>query len=376
MESFHTRIRENIRRFFLFANYLLWLVLSPSKFKKVNNKEIKKVLIISFGAIGELLILTPLVVALKKDLDCEISFMISSENKNVFKHNPDISEVIVHQNNFKKDIQELKKRKFNLAMIVFPGSFKYSFMCLLAGIKYQIGWGNDFRRGPPLFFNKNMLQGKRKPIVEDNLDIIRLIGIDNENPKIKFYTSKKEEENVRKKLKKLKVKEYIIIHPGFGRMNDVKNPTRLWPIERYAKVIDYLSKKYPYDILIEGSKNEKEINEKVLKLTKEKNKIINVTGLFNLEELGYLISKSKLVICPNTSIVHFASVYETPLVELEGFGRKYQWVPLMKDKNYKILHHNEVCTGCNEMDCRKKNNECMKAITVEEVIKSINQILG
>ena len=179
MESVHTKIKEFFRTTLMFINYILWILLSPSKFQKINNKEIKNIVIISFGAIGELLILTPLISALKKELNCKISFIISKEGNNIFKENPNVSEVIIYKEHFKENILELKKKNFDLA-IILPGSFKDSLMCRLAGIKYQIGLGKyNTTRGPSLFFNKNFFKTKKQHVVQDNLDVIRQIGIDN-----------------------------------------------------------------------------------------------------------------------------------------------------------------------------------------------------
>jgi len=378
MESLSTRIKESVRCFFLFFNYLLWFILSPSKFKKINKKEIKKVLIISHGAIGELLILTPLIRAVKKELNCEISCMIVSENKNVFKHNPYISEIIIDKNNFKKNVENLKKRKFDLVIITKPASFKYSLMCLLAKIKYQLGSGGrgmNLEKSPPLFFNKNFFTRKKQHVVEDNLDIIKQIGINNKNPNIEFYTSKKEEQEAEKKLKKNKIKDYVIIHPGASCIIKVKYPVKLWPLERYSKVIDFILKNYKVNVLITGSEKEKEFADKIKKKVKENERVINFCGSLELEELAHIISKSKLIIAPNTSVSHFASVYKTPFIELDGVGRPWQWFPWRKDKNYSTLYHNEVCTGCNGFSCRKKTIECMKAISVNEVKRSIKELL-
>ena len=378
MESISTQIREYMRKFLLMGNYLLWLILSPSKFIKINKKEIKNVLIISLGTIGELLVLTTILSSLKKELNCKISFMISNESKNIFKNNPNISEVIINQNNFWKNVENLKKKKFDLVIITKPVSTKYSLMCLLAKIKYQIGIGDlgmNVGKGPPLFFNKNFLSLKRQHVIEGCLDIIRQIGINNKNPKMEFYFSKKDEKKAKEKLKKLKIKDYVVIHPGFGGAGKIKYPAKLWPLERYAKIVDFIIKNYKINVLITGSKKEKKFADKIIEKIENKGGVINVGGLFNLEELAYIISKTKLIIAPNTSVVHFASVFNSPLIELDGVGRPYQWKPWRKDKNYKILFHDEVCTGCNGTECRKKTTECMKAINVEEVEKAIRQFL-
>ena len=97
MKSAYTQIREKTRNLFLMLDYLLWLLLDLSKFKRIKKEKIKKVLIIHLGAIGELLVTTPLFPALKKALNCEISFMVSEGKEEVLKNNPNISEILIDE---------------------------------------------------------------------------------------------------------------------------------------------------------------------------------------------------------------------------------------------------------------------------------------
>lgn len=376
MESLTTRTKESIRTFFILTNYFLWLVFSPSKFVSINKKEVKKIVIISTGAIGELLILTPLFPALKKELKCDITIAILNENRNVFKNNPYISDVIILKKRFKENRNILKDKKFDLA-ILLPGSFKNSLMCKLAKIKYQIGLGKyNSTQGPSLFFNKNFVNLKKQHVVEDNLDVIRLIGIENKKPKIEFYFSDKDKKRVEERLKKLKIKKYFIIHPGFAKMHECKFPTRLWPVERYAQIIDYLSEKYNYKILMTGTKEEEKLSEKIVRLVKDKSNVEIVAGEFTIAEFAYLIHKSKLIISPGTSAIHFASAFNTKTIELIGKERFYQWHPWMPKENYIVIEKSNICRGCNEMECRKKTTECLKAITAWDVKEAINKLLG
>ena len=374
MKSAYTQIREKTRNLFLMLDYLLWLLLDLSKFKRIKKEKIKKVLIIHLGAIGELLVTTPLFPALKKALNCEISFMVSEGKEEVLKNNPNISEILIDEG-FKKNVKKLKERNFDLAVILFPGSMQLSLMCLFAGIKYRIGCFSGLKKGPALFFTRRIFPINKKHAIEKNLDIIKQIGIYNENPKIEVYISNKEKKSIEKFLKKKKIKDYVIVHPGFGFSTKHKYPSRLWPLDRYAKVIDYIVKNYGVKVLLTGSADEKILAEEIMRNVKEKRKVIITNELFNFGELSFLISKARLLIAPGTSTIHLATAFDTPIVELIGKEDLYEWHPWMDKENYKILFHPEVCTGCNLIECKKKTIECMNAITIQEVINSINKLL-
>ena len=370
MKSAYTQIREKTRNLFLIFDYLLWLLFDLSKFKIVKKEKIKKVLIIHLGAIGELLVTTPLFPALKKALNCEISFMVSKGKEQVFQNNPHLSEIITYENDFKKNIEILKNKDFDLGIILFPGSMQLSLMCLLAGIKYRIGCFSGLKKGPALFFTRRVFPINKKHAIEKNLNMIKQIGIYNENPKIEIYISDKEKKSIKKFLKKKKIKDYVIVHPGFGFSTKHKYPSRLWPLDRYAKVIDYIVKNYGVKVLLTGSADEKIFAEEIKKKVKNKNEVIIASGLFDLIESSFLISKARLLIGPSTSVIHIATAFDTPLVLLGGEELQEVWYPRMTKKKYKVLFHPEVCTECDKDYCKKKTIECMNAITTEEVIES------
>ena len=54
-----------VRYPFLFLDYLFWLIFDFSKFKVIKKEKIKKVLIFHTGAIGELVMISPIVRQLR-----------------------------------------------------------------------------------------------------------------------------------------------------------------------------------------------------------------------------------------------------------------------------------------------------------------------
>ncbi len=377
MKKISILIHEKVKDSFLLIGYLFWLLLGPCKFKKIKKDKIKKVLIIGLGAFGELLQDTPLLPALKKALNCDISFMVGEGKEVIFKNNPYVSEVLTYEESFKQNVKKLREKQFDLVFLLYPVSTKFALMCLFSGIKYRIGEISSPSRGPAFFMTRRMFPITKKSPVEQELDMIRMIGIDNENPKIEFYISKEEERNAKEKLQKIKVRDYVIVHPGFGLPTKYKYPSRLWPLERYAKVVDYIVEKYKLKVLLTGGEDERFLTKEIIKNVGNRNrdKVITTSGLFSFGELGYVVSKSKLLIVPDTSLAHLACAFDTKIIELEGIGDPKRYRPLTSKENCKVLFHPEVCTECGKPYCRRKTMECMKAISVEEVTKTVDELL-
>jgi len=266
---------------FLILDYLLWLLLDISKFKIVRKSKIKKVLVTHQGAIGELLITTPILRTLKDRLGCEIVYMAPKGKAAIFENNPDVDKIVGFEDSFEANLKKIKKEKFDLALIV-QAHFKIAYMCWKAGIPYRIGGFGGLNRAPSLFFTRKTFPLKGTHSIEKNLAIINTIGLDNKNPRYRAVVSTRERSSIKQKLKKLGIDRFFIVHPGFGSPKD-PDKSRLWPVKRYSDLVNHLIDKYDTKIILGvGVKEEKNLTEKILSGVKRKNRDIFRARVFGL----------------------------------------------------------------------------------------------
>jgi ADP-heptose:LPS heptosyltransferase len=171
--------------------------------------------------------------------------------------------------------------------------------------------------------------------------MIRLIGLDNKNPKIEFYYSRNDAKKTSAFLKRGKIGKFAIVHPGFGGAGRDRAYARYWPAEFYASLIGHIIKNYKLSVVMTGIKEESEfIEEIVTKCDKKlKKKIQSAAGRFNLAELGALTSRASLVIAPDTSIVHIAAAFGIKTIDFMSFSNDVQWHPYQKKSNYATFIH-------------------------------------
>jgi len=341
MESKNT-IKLRIKDFLIALEYLFWLIFDFSKFKPIRKEKIKKVLFVHSGAIGELLVSTPAVKAVKEQLNAEVHYMVSPGKENILAGNPNISKTVT-LGDFKHNFEVMKKEKYDLVIALWPGSLKVGFAAFLAGVRYRVGCFKMVSEGPAFFFTRRWwpLKLRKQHALQSNLDMIRLIGLDNKNPEIEFYYSKKDDEKAKKFLKENKIEKFAIIHPGFGGSGRDRAYSRYWPPEFYAKLIEYIIKNYKMQVVFTGIKEESEFIEQIIGEIDKKlrKKVHNSAGKFNLAELGALISKSKLLIAPDTSSVHIASAFNVKVIDFMSFSNDVQWHPYQKKENYRTFIH-------------------------------------
>ena len=235
-------------------------------------------------------------------------------------------------------VRNVRKEKFDLAVIVWPASLKISLLCLNAGIPSRIGTTQTgLLEGKGYFLTKKVWPSSyEKHKIMENLDIARLVGADLKRPKVEFEFSKKDEQVAEKFLRKNKVKNLLIaIHPG---KRGEFYAEYSWPLKNFATIADFLIEKHNASIVITGAKEEEAIARQIINCMKHKKKAFIASGKLNLKQFGALLKKCRLLISIDTASVHIASAssINTPLVVL---NMKYPnvWHPWLPKEKYKML---------------------------------------
>ena len=270
-----------------------------------------KILIIHTAFIGDIVLSTPLIQKLK-DLypKSEIDYLTLPTNQSVLYNNPNLNEIILYDKKgkdkgikgFLKVLKILKQKKYDYAVI--PHRFiKSILLAKLAKIPDIVGF--DVATGSSLL-DKKVHYDMKKHEVERLLNLVEYEG---EKIPVRIYPAKENFVKIEKMLKNSgytgkKEQKLILVAPGSQR------PEKMWPIEKYRKVIQKLKKNENYFIGITGSKSEKELP---LNFEKDKN-VIDFRGEISLVEFGALISKADVVVGNDSSPIHIASGFEKPFV--------------------------------------------------------------
>ncbi|MBI2672921.1 glycosyltransferase family 9 protein [Candidatus Woesearchaeota archaeon] len=343
---------DKIRNSALWIDYILYLLLNPFKFKQFP-KEVRRILVVELLEIGDLIVATPVIRTLKENYpNSEIDVLVLPSMTDVISGNKNISEIISYDNNL---ISKLKQKDYDLGIILHPGSFKISLALFNGKVKYRIGCvkaGTFYGKG--FFLNKKIRPNtKIQHKVEDNLDVIRSI-VKTIIKKPEIFTDKL-----------VKNKNYVVIHPG------AKFITHNWISERFAEVADYIANKYKKTIVFTGSKKDDALIKNIQGLMK--NKSINSVGT-TIKQFFAIIKNADLVLSVDTGAMHVAATFNKPVIALFGAGIPDVWYPYTEKRT--VIFKDDVCVSCLKAKCTNKiNMECMKAITVSDVIKEADEFL-
>jgi len=104
--------------------------------------------------------------------------------------------------------------------------------------------------------------------------------------------------------------------------------------------------------------------------------VINLAGELTLSRLAAALKRCAILISNDSGPVHIASAVGTPVISI--FGRNQaglsplRWGPVGRQDKY--LHKEVGCSVCLAHKC-EISFDCLKAITVEDVLKSVDDVL-
>ncbi|MFL5815442.1 MAG: glycosyltransferase family 9 protein [Bdellovibrionia bacterium] len=173
-----------------------------------------------------------------------------------------------------------------------------------------------------------------------------------------------------KPLEQLNGKPYIVINPHAGGLS----LERRWPIESFNSLIQVLLKKYPSHqlVLIGHGQDEVEHQKSLLK----HERVINLTHQLTLKELIQCISFADVLISNDTGPLHLGVLCKTPAVALFGPTSSNTYLP--ERPTIKALTKNLYCSPCVHYwwpsPCNS-DNQCMKRIKVDEVVRAVEELM-
>lgn len=343
-----------------------------------NPNSFKRILIVRTDRIGDVILSTPVIKALRDNFPCAyIAMMVSPYAKDIVEGNPYLDQVIIYDKDGKhrswlrsmKFSQRLNKKRFDLAVILHPTN-RVHLITFLAGIPKRLGF--DKKLGFLLTDRiKHTKQSGQKHESEYSLDLVRHLGIQAQDKNLFIPIRAESEKWAKGYLKQEGIKEndlLLAIHPG------ASCPSKIWPTERFAEAADRLIEKYGFRALIVSGP--KDINLAKGLIKHMHHRAIDLSGKTSVSQLASLLKRSSLFISNDSGPVHIATALGVPVISI--FGRSQsglspkRWGPIgEKDK---IIHKEVGCIECLAHNCRREF-ACLKAITVDDVMVAADSIM-
>lgn len=361
----------------------------------------QRILFIAEGQLGDLLLLTPALRAVKDSFPSSFLSVLVVDRRTPLclnripsmydvplescplSTNKNVDELILISRQFLRGakgfhrlrcetslVRLLRRKRFDTVVCTFPED-RFALWAFASGAKTRIGQRNQslhwlLTRVPPILKTD-------RGVLEYYCDLARAIGATIRSTKTEYTISPEADDWAEQTLRHyaLAGKKIIALHPG------ASGDYRIWQPERYAELIDRLSSKATV-VLIGGK-----FDEPIIAAIKNslRSDVIHVSIDWN-GNLAALLRRCALCISNNSGPRHLAIAVGTPSLALFGRHQEREWAAYEESDCITTVRGIGVCPVCPPNECLDKNphgeqfgSHCIRMISVNDVVLRVEQML-
>lgn len=334
------------------------LILFLSLFKKRRKKpeNIKSVGILATAAIGDTLLLSPVVKDfVKKYPYAETVIFCGKTNFATFKMAlPEMNFITIPVGNPLKSIKIIREYSFDLFLDFGPWPRINSLLTHFSRSKYKVGFNsiNQFRH---YIYNEAVPHLNSCHEIDNLRRLVKSFGVDSES--VPYLGDSSPD----------KAEPYIVVHMF---PSGYKAHYKEWSDNRWISLINGLTNS-GVEVYLTGAPKDVDSCERIADKCDEKNKIRILAGKTTLKEVGDILSKAIATISVNTGIMHMAAAYNQLVFALHGPTSPLRWGPVCSNKvDFTATSEGAGCLHLG-FEYNKSDDHSLDTIDPETVLKEV-----
>ncbi|MCZ6110706.1 glycosyltransferase family 9 protein [Campylobacter ureolyticus] len=325
--------------------------------------DFKTVCFFSNTAIGDTLFNTPVFRAFKENFpNVKTIALLNQNNFDLFKDDKNLDEIITYNGKWKyffKTAKILKSKKIDIVFILHSNEPQATPLAVLSGAKYIFKLHNDKNEFNKFHSNLPKKLEVKDYVVKYRLKYLEFVGIENQNTRMQLFLDKKDYESVDEILKKDDKTKYIGFQMGASTVS------RQWFLERWVELAKLILQNDNYKIILTGSNKDKILTNAFMEKIKDKNRVLNLAGIFNIRQAAALIDRLDILVTPDTGPLHIAAALKTPTIALFAVADPKASNPDFDKEIHKFVKKDRTCNPCLGKRC--KYQKCMLQISAKEI---------
>ncbi|MCP4310353.1 MAG: glycosyltransferase family 9 protein [Bacteroidetes bacterium] len=309
-----------------------------------------KFLVVRFSSIGDIVLTTPVVRHLKKQVEnAEVHFLTKESYTSLLDANPYVDKVHSFDGNMKSCLHTLKKEGYDYIIDLHHNTRTARIKLGLKRMDFSVKKLNALKW---LYVNFNINRLPAIHMVDRNLETIRMFIDEQDDGGLDYFIP--EDGKV----------ELPELHPGFADgylalAIGAQHETKKLPPESLIA----LCKKLSVPVMILGGPGDRETGESVVKALPGK-QIVNGCGAFSIHQSAFLMEQSRVLITHDTGLMHIGAALGKKIITIWGntvpeFGM-YPYRADPSSVNFEVP--NLKCRPCSKIGhqrCPKKHFRCM-----------------
>ena len=310
----------------------------------------KKILIIRFSSIGDIVLTTPVIRCLKKQLNAEVHYLTKSSFKGILNNNPYVDKVHTIDKEISSElIAELKNENFD-----FIADLHHNLRTLRLKKALNISSKSfpKYNIQKWLLVNLKIDRMPKMHIVDRYMETVSSLGVVNDAKGLDYFIPETSKVDL-SRLPEIQSNGYVGIVIGG------QHETKMMPILKLIELCDSLSE----PIVLLGGPEDKHRGEEIVKVVGVS--VFNGCGQFKLDESASLVQQANWVITHDTGLMHIAAAFKKRIVSVWGNTvPELGMYPYLPDPSSKIVQIKGLsCRPCSKIGyskCPKTHFKCME----------------
>ena len=329
------------------------------------------ILLIQLKRIGDLILTTPAIAALREKLpDASISLVVSAAVDELLPAIAGIDKVYEVRGKTDDAIDwiALSLGKFDYCLD-FTRNDRSAFLTFLSGARKRITADhpnlrtklrarsyNEFVEAPVGFLHT----------VDYHLALLKPLGIEDASRAIQLALPESVDAQADQLLRGAGIHDFVCFHPGSARAE------KFWEANRWAEAIDHCARETGLPCVLTGGRSSMEQAQIAGIKAAAKSKPIDFSGKTNLLSLAALVRKARLLVTVDSAPMHFAAAWNTAQVVLFGPTNPFHWHPRSESAIVLVGGKEGPVTQFNP----KERGTAMNQISTQAVIDAMEALLS
>lgn len=345
--------------------------------------DCRHVLAIRLDGLGDVLMTTPALRALRADGARRITLLTSPAGAALRPFVPEADAVLEHEAAWMKNdavgnhadlalIGRLRALRPDAAVIFTvctQSALPAAVLCHLAGVPRILAHSreNPYRLLTHWVRDEQALDGMRHE-VRRQLDLVAAVGATTGDQRLSFRLRAQDRAGLDEILRRSGVTEpggWIAVHAG------ATAPSRRYPARQLVQALVALRTEGRRILMLGGSEHE-DLAAALAGARRRLPGIVDLSGRLSLGELGAALERAGVLVCNNSGPAHIAAALGTPVVDLYALTNP-QHTPWGTAS--RVLSHDVPCRFCLRSVCPQGHHACLAGVAPERVAEAARELL-
>ncbi len=308
-----------------------------------------KILVLRFSSIGDIVLTTPVIRALKKQLGCQVHFACKMQYAFVLEANPYIDQFKLLEDSLSSFIRQLKTERYDF-VVDLHNNLRTKLICWSLGVPYRAFDKLNWQKWLLVNFKVNIMPAIH--IVERYLAAAAVLGIRDDGGGLDYHIPPNQWFTIENR-------------PFAAFVIGGQHFTKRLPVAKAVEAIERISMPV---VLLGGKEDIEAARAIVKKLGNNSLKINNLCGQCSFHQSASVVAQASVVFTNDTGLMHVAAAFRKKTYCFWGNTTPILGMYPFRTEHIAIENNALSCRPCSKIGfsrCPRGHFACMNSLKMD-----------